>query len=89
MFGAVLITGARQVGKSTLLTEISQVQSSVTLDDPLLKQSAREQAATFFKDNPPPVMVDEIQYAPNLLPYIKMYLDKAKEKGQFYLTGSL
>jgi predicted AAA+ superfamily ATPase len=88
MFGAVLVTGARQVGKSTLLTEISEVQNSVTLDDPLLKQSAREQAATFFKDNPPPVMVDEIQYAPNLLPYIKMALDKSKQKGQFYLTGS-
>ncbi|MDR0952358.1 MAG: ATP-binding protein [Oscillospiraceae bacterium] len=88
MFGAVLVTGSRQVGKSTLLTEIAEVKSSVTLDDPLLKQSAKEQGGTFFKDNPPPVLVDEIQYAPNLFPYIKMALDKSKQKGQFYLTGS-
>ncbi|MDR1002835.1 MAG: ATP-binding protein [Oscillospiraceae bacterium] len=88
MFGAVLVTGARQVGKSTLLSEIAEVKNSVTLDDPLLKQSAKEQGGTFFKDNPPPVMVDEIQYAPNLFPYIKMSLDSSKQKGQFYLTGS-
>jgi len=47
--------------------------------------NAVEQSGTFLKDNPPPVFVDEIQYAPSLFPQIKMILDKEKKKGQFYL----
>ncbi|MDR0963993.1 MAG: hypothetical protein LBM60_05200 [Clostridium sp.] len=49
MFGAVLVTGSRQVEKSTLLTEIAAVNTVVTLDDPLLKQSAKEQGGTFLR----------------------------------------
>lgn len=88
MFGAVLVTGARQVGKTTVLKEVASGAAYVTLDDPLQLGSAVEQSGTFFKDNPPPVFVDEIQYAPELFPQIKIILDKEKKKGQFFLSGS-
>ncbi|OQB12897.1 MAG: hypothetical protein BWY15_02046 [Firmicutes bacterium ADurb.Bin193] len=88
MFGAVMVTGPRQVGKTTLLKNVTGNMTYVTLDDPILLQSAISESGTFFKDFPPPVFVDEIQYAPNLFPYIKMYIDKEKSKGQFFLSGS-
>jgi predicted AAA+ superfamily ATPase len=88
MFGAVLVTGPRQVGKTTLLKRITEEFAYVTLDDPIMLQSAREEAGTFFKNTPPPIFVDEIQYAPNLFPYIKMMIDPEHKKGQFYLSGS-
>jgi len=88
MFGAVLVTGARQVGKTTLLSEWGRRLRYVTLDDPILLASAVGQPGTFFKDNPPPVIVDEIQYAPNLFPQIKMAVDQGRKKGQFFLSGS-
>jgi len=88
MFGAVLVTGARQIGKTTLLQEVTAHASYVTLDDPVKRISAIEQSGIFFKDAPPPVFIDEIQYAPNLFPQIKIILDKEKKKGQFFLSGS-
>ena len=88
MFGAVLVTGARQVGKTTLLQEVVKNAGYVTLDDKIQLMNAVEQSGTFFKDNPPPVFVDEIQSAPNLFPQIKIILDKEKKKGLFYLSGS-
>jgi len=89
MFGAVLVTGARQVGKTTLLNQNRGDEVSyVTLDDPIMLQSAIEEGGTFFKNTPPPVFIDEIQYAPNLFPYIKMIIDKDKKKGQFFMSGS-
>lgn len=88
MFGAVLVTGPRQVGKTTMLKEIVKDIEYVTLDDPILLVSANEEGGTFFKDNPPPIFVDEIQYAPNLFTHIKIILDSCKKKGQFYMTGS-
>ena len=88
MFGAVLVTGPRQVGKTTLLKEVVGDVEYVTLDDPIMLQSALEEAGVFFKSIPPPVFVDEIQYAPNLFPYIKMILDSSRKKGQFFLSGS-
>jgi predicted AAA+ superfamily ATPase len=88
MFGSVLVTGARQVGKTTLLTEIAEGAGYVTLDDAIQRANANTQSATFFKDNPPPVLVDEIQYAPPLFPQIKTILDRSRKKGQFFLTGS-
>lgn len=50
--------------------------------------AAEEQSGTFFLDNPPPVFVDEIQKAPALFEQIKLYLDRDRKKGQFYLCGS-
>lgn len=88
MFGAVLVTGPRQVGKTTLLRNFSRGAAYVTLDDPMQLHAAIEEPSTFFKDNDPPVFVDEIQYAPNLFPYIKMQVDAKQGKGLFYLSGS-
>ena len=75
MFGAVLVTGPRQVGKTTLLKRITEEFAYVTLDDPIMLQSAREEAGTFFKNTPPPIFVDEIQYAPNLFGGADILLD--------------
>ncbi len=88
MFGAVLVTGPRQVGKTTMLKTVTSGIPYLTLDDPILMQAAVEEAGSFFKSTPPPVFVDEIQYAPNLFPYMKMIIDAEKKKGQFFLSGS-
>ncbi|HZK83520.1 MAG TPA: ATP-binding protein [Desulfosporosinus sp.] len=88
IFSAVLVTGARQVGKTTMLKHMKRDIPYLTLDDPILLQSALEEGGSFFKTTPPPVIVDEIQYAPNLFSYIKMSADESGKKGQFFLTGS-
>ena len=88
MFGAVLVAGPRQVGKTTMLQSMTTHAKYVTLDDPVLLASAIETGTTFFKDNPPPVFVDEVQKAPNLFPQIKLLLDRDRKKGQFFLCGS-
>lgn len=88
MFGAVLVTGPRQVGKTTLLEEKVSSVGYVSLDDPIVLSAAIEQSGTFFKDNPPPVFVDEIQKAPTLFPQIKLILDSSRRKGQFFMCGS-
>ena len=75
MFGAILVAGPRQVGKTTMLQAITKDMGYVTLDDPIIRATAQEQSGTFFKDNPPPVFIDEIQKAPGLFPQIKMLLD--------------
>ncbi len=85
----LLVTGARQVGKTTLLRHASgRRRTYVTLDDPLVLRLAREDPALFMQRFPPPVLIDEIQYAPALLPHIKMAVDRARKPGLFWLTGS-
>ena len=84
----VVLTGARQVGKSTMLKEIYRDISYVTLNRPLIRESAKETPSLFFEENKPPVIVDEIQKAAELFEYIKDIVDESKAKGQFYLTGS-
>ena len=88
MFGAVLVAGPRQVGKTTMLQKITQDMRYATMDDPVALASASEESGTFFKDNPPPVFIDEIQKAPGLFPQIKMILDRERKKGQFFMCGS-
>ena len=88
MFGAVLVVGPRQVGKTTMLERQTAGMNYASLDDPYLRVSAEEESRTFFKDNPPPVFVDEIQKAPVLFEQIKMILDRERKKGQFFLCGS-
>ena len=88
MFGAVLVAGPRQVGKTTMLKNITKDINYATMDDMVMLASANEESGTFFKDNPPPVFVDEIQKAPGLFSQIKMILDKEHKKGQFFMCGS-
>lgn len=88
MFGAILVAGPRQVGKTTMLQRITEGMNYVTLDDVLVRASAQEESGTFFKDNPPPVFVDEIQKAPGLFQQIKMHIDGNRRKGQFFMCGS-
>ncbi|MDR3175546.1 MAG: ATP-binding protein [Desulfovibrio sp.] len=88
MFGAILVAGSRQVGKTTLLRNAKPGLSYLTLDDPIMLASAASEPGTFFKAAPPPLVVDEIQHAPQLFPHIKMILDAQGRKGQFFLSGS-
>lgn len=88
MFGAILVAGPRQVGKTTMLQKITKDIHYATMDDLVLLASAQENSGTFFKDYPPPVFVDEIQKAPELFPQIKMILDRDHKKGQFFMCGS-
>ena len=88
MFGAILVAGPRQVGKTTMLQRITGGMNYATLDDLIVRAAAQEQSGTFFKDNPPPVFVDEIQKAPELFSQIKMFIDREHKKGQFFMCGS-
>ena len=88
MFGAIMVTGPRQVGKTTMLKMKTSKIDYITLDDPILRLSAEENSRTFFKDNPPPIFIDEVQYAPNLFPQIKIIVDEEGKKGLFYMSGS-
>lgn len=88
-FPVLLISGARQVGKTTLLRHLSPSgRTYVTLDDPMAKMLAKSDPKTFFDRFRPPVLIDEVQYAPELFPYIKLAVDSDPTPGQFWLTGS-
>ncbi len=88
-FPVMLVTGARQVGKTTFLKHLSgERRRYVTLDDPLVLNLAKQDPALFMQRFPAPVLIDEIQYAPELLPYIKMEVDKNRKAGLYWLTGS-
>ncbi len=88
-FPAVLVTGPRQVGKTSLLRHLaSGDRTYVTLDDPLVRDLAKREPALFLQRFKLPIIIDEIQYAPELLPLIKMSIDQDRRPGQFWLTGS-
>ncbi len=88
-FPVVVLTGPRQSGKSTLLQHNYPDYHYITFDDPLLRQNAVEDPGLFMENIDLPVILDEIQYVPQLLPYIKMAVDKDRHRyGQFILTGS-
>ena len=88
-FSAVAITGPRQTGKSTLLRALLPEYRYITLDDPFTLQQAVSDPELLLASLGNHVIVDEIQYAPSLLPYIKMRIDDHRSlKGQFVLTGS-
>ena len=86
--GALCVTGARQVGKSTVLRHLFTEHKELTLDDSRLLRLALERPEEFFEQFPPPVFVDEIRYAPTLFPSIKIYIDRTGAKGAFVLSGS-
>ena len=88
MKGAVVVTGARQVGKTTLIENLMPQLPKITLDDLPTRRRATKSPSTFFNITPPPIFVDEVQYAPEIFHYIKILLDKSHNKGDFFLTGS-
>lgn len=88
-YPVLLVTGPRQVGKTTLLNHVAaENRKYVSLDDPVIRRLAIEEPQLFLQRYEPPVIIDEIQYAPELLPYIKLHVDKNKKMGDFWLTGS-
>ena len=90
-FPVVLVCGARQVGKTTLLKKVAEDMSDiqyVTLDHPRIRELAKTDPELFLQQYAAPVIIDEIQYAPELLPYIKIKVDEQRINGQYYLTGS-
>jgi predicted AAA+ superfamily ATPase len=91
-FSAILITGPRQVGKTTMLKKLMEEENNnrsyVTLDDLAERQIAQKDPAMFFQLHKPPLFIDEVQYAPELFPYIKIWIDQHHNPGDFWLTGS-
>lgn len=87
-FKAVLLTGARQTGKSTLLRRLFPDWKEITFDDQFLEDQARENPDMFLTLNAPPIMMDEVQRVPELFRYLKMACDRNDRKGLFLLSGS-
>ena len=87
-FKCVLITGARQTGKSTLLKNLFPQKKFVSFDDPFVEEEAKKNPETFLAFNAPPVIFDEVQLAPGLFRYIKMACDGSVGRGLYFLSGS-
>ena len=89
-FPAVLVTGPRQVGKTTMLKKLMEDtdRKYVSLDDLNERSLAKNDPELFLQAHKPPILIDEVQYAPELFPYIKIYADSHHEPGAFWLTGS-
>jgi hypothetical protein len=88
-FPVVLVTGPRQVGKTTLLEMCADAQRNyVTLDDMQQRELARNDPALFLQSHKTPLTIDEVQYAPELFSAIKIIVDREKKNGVFWLTGS-
>jgi len=89
---ALLITGPRQAGKTTMLKNLSQREGIgreyVSLDDLNLRELAKSDPKMFLQLHKPPVLIDEVQYAPELFTYIKILVDEHHDPGAFWLTGS-
>ena len=90
VFKAVMVTGARQVGKSTMLKKLAagENRAYVNLDNTRDRELAKSDPGLFFQIYKPPILIDEAQKAPELFEYIKMICDESEEKGLFWLTGS-
>ena len=89
-YPVVLVTGPRQVGKTTMLQKLMEGtdRAYVTLDDLNERNLAKTDPEMFLQLHKPPVLIDEVQYAPELFTYIKVYVDKNHQPGAFWLTGS-
>ena len=91
-YGAILLTGPRQSGKTTMLRALAEVENIgrayVTLDDLTARAMAKDDPALFLQIHKPPILIDEVQYAPELFTYIKMHIDTVQNPGDFWLTGS-
>lgn len=88
-FKVLLITGQRQIGKTTMLKEIKENNRNyVSLDELEVRELAKTDPKLFLQKYEAPLIIDEIQYAPELFPYIKSIVDESDKKGQYWLTGS-
>lgn len=88
-FPCVVLTGARQSGKTTLLKQCYPDYRFVSLDLPSLAEKAEKEPSQFLKEYAPPLVIDEVQYAPALFRYLKIKIDEDRHKmGQYVLTGS-
>lgn len=89
-YPVVLVTGPRQVGKTTMLQKLMEGtdRSYVSLDDLNERSLAKTDPEMFLQLHKPPVLIDEVQYAPELFTYIKIHVDKTHKPGDFWLTGS-
>lgn len=89
-YPVVLVTGPRQVGKTTMLQKLMEntERSYVSLDDLNERAMAKNDPELFLQLHQPPVLIDEVQYAPELFTYIKIFVDKYHNPGAFWLTGS-
>ena len=88
-FPVILLSGPRQVGKTTVLRQLlDEKYSYVTMDDPVQRRALQEDPALFLKSHPKRLLLDEIQYVPEAFSYLKMQVDEKQEMGQFALTGS-
>ena len=89
---AILVTGPRQCGKTTMLKMLAEKENIgreyVTLDDLSLRELAKRDPALFLQLHKPPILIDEVQYAPELFTYIKIHIDKYQNPGDFWMTGS-
>ena len=84
----VLLTGARQVGKTTVIRETFPQYAYLTLDDENELMLAKTDPRLFFREREYPLIIDEVQYVPELFRTIKLIADRSAEKGQLFLTGS-
>ncbi len=89
-YPVTIITGPRQVGKTTMLQKLMEgtERNYVTLDDLTERGLAKSDPQMFFQLHKPPILIDEVQYAPELFIYIKIMADRDKRPGDFWLTGS-
>lgn len=88
-YSCILITGPRQVGKTTVLKQLMNADREyVTLDDMEERGLAKRDPAMFLQMHSTPIMIDEVQYAPELFSYIKIQIDNGADPGTYWLTGS-
>lgn len=91
-WSAILLTGPRQSGKTTMLKNLAEKENIgrkyISLDDLTVRETAKNDPKLFLELYAPPVIIDEIQYAPELFTYIKIYVDAHHNHGDFWLTGS-
>lgn len=91
-YSAILVTGPRQSGKTTMLKMLAEKENAgreyVTLDDLSVRETAKNDPAMFLQLHKPPLLIDEVQYAPELFTYIKIQIDRNHNPGDFWMTGS-